>query len=64
LQKSPGPPTREVTFLTDADDKIEKYGDFDGSDEEWEEEAKELYQWTQKLQYDDIATPRLPVSNT
>ncbi|XP_064639062.1 uncharacterized protein CXorf58-like isoform X2 [Lineus longissimus] len=64
-ENTPAPPgTREVTFLTDADDKIDEY-DFGGSDEDWEEEeAKELYQWAQKLQYDDvIATPRLPTSN-
>ena len=34
-------------------------------DEEWEEEADRLYEWTQELSFDElVATPRLPTAQT
>ena len=34
-------------------------------DENWEDEADKLYEWTQELSYDEIvATPRLQTSQT
>ncbi len=33
------------------------------SEEDWEEEANNLYEWTQELSFDDIGlTPRLPTA--
>lgn len=37
----------------------ESLGDLVDEDD-WEQEADRLYEWTQELTYDDIATPRLP----